>query len=122
MDGRDLLKALLLAALTQEGLENIIKKNNDKKVIGDKVKLIDKFHLNYFIDVETNKQLSEKHQVISESIIDLFQSQEMIVTEVNIKKTYNCGHCSKEHIHDMVIFIPGMNKRYYVSSESFESK
>ena len=119
MDEKDLLKALLFAALAGEELENIIKKNNDKKVIGDKVKFIDKYHLNYFIDVETNKQLSEKHQIISESIIDLFQSQEMIVTETGIEKIYYCGHCSNGHIHDMVIFIPNMNKRYYVSSDSF---
>lgn len=99
---------------------NISPRSTSIKTVGDKLKLIDKNHLNYFIDFDSNKQLAEKMTAVSDAIIDLFTSQEMIVTEVELQKVYNCGHCSEEHIHDIVIFIPGMNKRYYVSSDSFE--
>lgn len=90
------------------------------KAVGDKLELIDTNHLNYFIDFDTDKQLTEKMTTISDALIDLFKGQQMIVTEIELEKGYNCGHCSQEHIHDIVIFIPGMNKRYYVSSDAFE--
>lgn len=101
-------------------LGKVKKTSTSVKSVGDKLELIDTNHLNYFIDFDTNKQLAENMTAISDALVDLFKSQQMIVTEIELEKVYNCGHCSQEHIHDIVIFIPGMNKRYYVSSNAFE--
>lgn len=120
MEGKKDFARAFFEAFFGEDVFNLPKRNHDPKTIGDVVKLVDIHHLNYFIDVETDKQLAIGKNTISDAVIDLFESHQMIVIENNINKVYKCGHCSIDHSHDMIIFIPGMNKRYYVSSDSFE--
>lgn len=118
MLGKLLALALLSELMSDE--ERIIPTDDSPKKIGDRVKLIDKHQLNYFIDVETDKQLSTNFDTLSDAVVDLFINEEMVVTEVDIRKIYNCGHCEHEHVHDMVVFISKMNKRYYVNSKCFK--
>lgn len=89
------------------------------KEIGDEVELINTHTLNYFIDVETDKQLSNNVQTINDAIIELYCSKKMIVIKTNIEKVYNCGHCDNPHYHDMIVYVPAVNREYYAKSEDF---
>lgn len=120
-----LFKLLAFAAMMsslEEELSSISKRKRDTtpKVVGDKLQLIDPFSINYFIDVETDSQLSTDFNTISRPILDIFRASEIIVAEIDIEKKYNCGHCENEHIHDMIVYIPSMKKRFYASSDYFK--
>lgn len=115
---RILAMAAIMADMTSEKEDNSpLKEDNTPKKIGDRVKVIDEHHLNYFIDVTTDEQLSTDYDSLSEAVKDIFSESEMIVVETGIDKKYNCGHCDNEHTHDTIVFLPGINKRYYCTEK-----
>lgn len=117
----ELIKEEMKNVLKEEGLiENKTIPNDSKLMeIGDEVVLFNEFTLGYFIDEETDKQLSQNFQPLSKAITELYCSKKMLVVKNNIDKTYNCGHCSNEHHHDLVVFVPAVNRTYYASSDYF---
>lgn len=86
------------------------------KEVGDKVKLCAENYLGYFIDVETDQQLTIEKRHVSDDIKALFLSKPMIVVANNLNKIYQCGHCTVDHKHDIIVYIPAMQKRYFTSS------
>lgn len=99
--------------------QNRIPVDDTPKTIGDRVKLIDIYHLNYFIDAVSDRQLTNHLQPVSDELRELFSSEEMIVADINVEKVYKCGHCNNDYYHDMIIFLPKMNRKFHCSSESF---
>lgn len=95
------------------------KYDDSEKNIGDKVKLLDPFSINYFADCKSGEQLSKSLQSGHEKYKELFE-KEAIVAEVGIERTYNCGHCTLEHEHDMVVFYPHNKTKYFVHHKMFK--
>lgn len=129
MDKRTFLFKFLEALVNKE--ENVLKElrkemnqeieiDETLKEIGDEVQLLNPHTLNYFIDVETDKQLSDGFEHLNKAIQELYCSKNMIVINNNIHKTYNCGHCDNEHIHDMIVYVPSVNRAYYCKAEDFK--
>lgn len=87
------------------------------KEVGDKVMLCDTSYLNYFIDAETDIQLSKDREAVSDEVKELFTSQPLIVVANNLNKVYNCGHCDHEHIHDLIVYVPATKQRFFCSTK-----
>lgn len=91
-------------------------RDHTTKEVGDKVEMCSENFLNYFIDVETNQQLTIERNHITDDIKDLFMSKPMTVVANNVKKEFNCGHCDHIHTHDLIVYVPETNRRYFTST------
>lgn len=109
----DLLEALL------SGI-GPVERDYTTKEVGNKVELCSVHDLNYFIDVDTEEQLTTKLQSLSDEVREHFTCQPMVVIATNIDKTYKCGHCSVDHHHDLMVYVPKLGKRFFASSDGLK--
>lgn len=129
MEKEEFLAAVLMAMISGDTeevqrLKDIfegMKKSTDNSIkkVGDKVIPHDKNAINYYIDTVTNEQVAKDRVVVSEELIELWCSKDMIVVETGVEKTYKCGHCDRDHHHDIIVFVPAVNKTFYAPSDSF---
>lgn len=85
--------------------------NDEEKVIGDSVILVDKYAGCYIHDYETKKQLSENHNL---PLLDLTETPGIVIKKEEF--IFNCGHCPNEHDSDLVVYFPSVERKFHINS------
>jgi len=86
--------------------------------LGDRVVITNMAHVSYLVPKGSPNTIGSNYEKHHEGLLSYFTEVPGIVTKINKNFVYNCGHCSREHTHDIVIYYKEINKSFYASSDA----
>ncbi len=92
------------------------KKESIDLKLGDKVVISDITDVTYLVPKGSPNTIGSNYEKHHDGLSSYFTEVPGTVTKVNVDFVYNCGHCSREHRHDIIIYYKEINKHFYANS------
>jgi len=105
----------LLSAIFQDALRD---EQTTEFKVGDKVLQKERSSVTYLVPVGTKDTIGKDYKLHNKGLDKYFRQIKGIVTHVNRPFTYNCGHCSNEHTHDVIVYYKEINQSFHSSSHA----
>lgn len=86
--------------------------------IGDKVLQKEMSSVTYLIPVGSTETIGKNFQMHNKGLDKYFRKTKGIVTHIDQNFTYNCGHCSREHTHDLIVYYKEINQSFHSSTDA----
>jgi hypothetical protein len=106
----------ILISILEQGRTRATSDLNNFKV-GDKVVLADKDVVTYLVPVTTKETIGKNMERHNKGLSKYFTEVEGVVTHIEQSFIYKCGHCSNEHIHDLIVYYKELGQSFYTSSD-----
>ena len=86
--------------------------------IGDKVLQKDRASVTYLVPFGSKDTIGKDYKLHNKGLDKYFRQTEGIVTHINHDFKFNCGHCSREHSHDLIVYYKEINQSFHSSSHA----
>ena len=106
----------ILSAIFGQSIE---RESIDVKV-GDKVVIAHENFVTYLVPKGSENTIGSNYEDHNEGLSIYFTQVPGIVIKTDKNFTYNCGHCSKEHKHDILVYYKELDKAFYTSSNDIK--
>ena len=91
----------------------------DSLKVGDRVTIDEPIFMSYFVPKGAKVSIGANYTATNKHLVKYMSKAVGIVVEVNLDFKFNCGHCSKEHTHDMLVNYPELGVTYYCKENEF---